>query len=190
MAGVYCTGVVNFATRHACVTFWTHSWPATGKPRPTRLCKKCDIGAPECTSVHGIGIVVLNKWMKSATKTQSLLASTPWSHKSHMITLVAVHDFIFHLSMMSLTHFEDLATMKMAARATATHARDSKHQSNYRRTKPAADSQINMTVLYMHFKLLCGLLNSHQKLWYKSEKAFGLWSEWHFTTRGLVNGYI
>ena len=33
------------------------------------LCKKCDTGAPECTSVHGIGIVVLNKWMKCATKT-------------------------------------------------------------------------------------------------------------------------
>ena len=54
------------------------------QPIPNRLCKKCDIGAPECTSVHGIGIVVLNKWMKCATKTQSLLASTPWSHKSHM----------------------------------------------------------------------------------------------------------
>ena len=26
---------------------------------------------------------------------------------------------------------------------------------------------------------------SHTKVWYKSEKAFGLWSEWHYTTRGL-----
>ena len=94
------------------------------QPKQTRLCKKCNIGAPECTSVHGIGIVVLTKWRKCATKTQSLLASTPWSHKSHIITLVTAHDFIFHLSMMSLTHFEDLATMKMAARAIAVRARD------------------------------------------------------------------
>ena len=79
------------------------------EPIPARLCKKCDIGAPECTSVHGIGIVMLKEWMKCATKTQSLLASTPWSHKSHVITLITVHDFIFRLTMTSLTHFEDKA---------------------------------------------------------------------------------
>ena len=27
-------------------------------------------------------------------------------------------------------------------------------------------------------------LKLYQKVWYKSEKAFGLWSEWHYTTRG------
>ena len=63
-----------------------------------------------------------------------------------MIILVTVHDFIFHLSMILLSHFEDLATLKMAARATAARAHDSKHQSNHRRTKPAAGSQINVTL--------------------------------------------
>ena len=29
-----CTGVVHFANRHACVTFWTHSCPATGNSKP------------------------------------------------------------------------------------------------------------------------------------------------------------
>ena len=62
-----------------------------------------------------------------------------------MITLVTVHDFIFQLSMMSLTHLEDLATMNIAAHATAARARDLKHQSNHRRTKPAAGSPINVT---------------------------------------------
>ena len=62
-----------------------------------------------------------------------------------MITLVTVHDFIFHLSMISPTYFEDRATMKMAVRATAARAHDSKHQSNHRRTKLAAGSQINVT---------------------------------------------
>ena len=38
----------------------------------------------------------------------------------------------------------------------------------------------------MNFKLICWRLNLHQKVWYKSEKAFGLWSELHYTTRGLV----
>ena len=31
---------------------------------------------------------------------------------------------------------------------------------------------------------------SHWKVWYKSEKAFGMCSEWHFTTRGLAYGDI
>ena len=52
------------------------------QPITTRLCKKCDIVALEFTSTHGIGWL-MNKWMKFALKTQSLLASTPWSHKSH-----------------------------------------------------------------------------------------------------------
>ena len=39
------------------------------------------------TSVTVRGIGVLNKWLKCATETQSLLASTPCWHKCHMITL-------------------------------------------------------------------------------------------------------
>ena len=31
---MYCTEVVHFANRHACVTFWTHSCPATGNSKP------------------------------------------------------------------------------------------------------------------------------------------------------------
>ena len=31
---------------------------------------------------------------------------------------------------------------------------------------------------------------SHWKVWYKSEKAFGMCSEWHYTTRGLAYGDI
>ena len=126
-----------------------HSWPATGnskawQPTTTRLFEKYDIGAPEYMSVRGISIMMLNKWMKCATKTQSLLTAMPCSHKSHMITLVTIHDFIFQLSMISLTHFEDFTTMKMAAHATAARAHNTKHQSNHHRTKSAAGSQILM----------------------------------------------
>ena len=97
----------------------------------------------EFTSVHGIGIVVLIKWMKCVIKIQLLLASTP-CYKSHMIILVTVNDFIFQLSMILFTHFEDFATVKMAARAIAVHAPNSKHQSNRHGTKPGAGSQILM----------------------------------------------
>ena len=64
-----------------------------------------------------------------------------------MINLVTVHDFIFHLNILSLMHFEDPATMQMATRATAARARDSKHQSNHHRAKPAAASQIDSAVI-------------------------------------------
>ena len=36
--------------------------------------------------------------------------------------------------------------MKIAAHATPARARDLKHQSNHRRTQPAAGSQINVTL--------------------------------------------
>ena len=31
---MYCTEVVHFANWHACVTFWKHSWSATGNSKP------------------------------------------------------------------------------------------------------------------------------------------------------------
>ena len=41
----------------------------------------------------------------------------------------------------------------------------------------------------MNFELICWCINLHQKVWYKSEKAFGLWPEWHYTTRE-IGGWI
>ena len=46
-----CAWVRTFVNRHACVTFWVHSWPTTANSKPgspwipTRLFKKCDVGA-------------------------------------------------------------------------------------------------------------------------------------------------
>ena len=180
---MYCTGVVHLQRG-------MHAWHfehivdrkfKAWQPITTHLCKIRSV-------TSGLGSVHL--WTASASWCwiNGCNASTPWSLKSHMITLVIVHDFIFHLSMMSLTHFEELATIKMAGLATAARARDSKHQSNHRRTESAAGSQINVT-LQINFKLICWGLNLHRKVWYKSEKSFGLGSEWHYTTRELVYGY-
>ena len=147
---MYCTGFIHFANRYACVTFWTHSWPTTGNSKPNspyqiacvrsvtsrfRSVRLCTASASWC-------------WLSGWNVRQKLnLCSTPWSHKSHMITLFTAHDFIFfHWSMMSLTHFEDLAKMEVVACETAARARDSKHQSNHRRTKPATGGQSNVTL--------------------------------------------
>ena len=56
-----------------------------------------------------------------------------------MIALVTVHDFHFLIEH-DITH-ELRRFSKMAARATAARARDSKHQSNHYRTKPAAGNE-------------------------------------------------
>ena len=97
------------------------------------------------SSLHGIGIVVLNEWMKCATKTQPLLASTPCSHNSHMITLVTVHDFMFQLSMISLTHFEDFATYEYGStcnRCACTRFKTPEQPSSYK----ASGEQSNISV--------------------------------------------
>ena len=96
--------------------------------------------------MHSISIAVLYELMKCATRTQILLSSTPCSHKSQMITLVIVHNFIFQLNLISLMNCEAFTTMKMAARATAARARVSEHQSNHRRTKPATDSEVSVVL--------------------------------------------
>ena len=83
---------------------------------------------------------LLNKWMGCASKSQALLVSTP-----RHITMVTIHGFIFiQMSMKSRLDCEAFAAMKMAARATASRARDSKHQSNHHWTKPTACSEILM----------------------------------------------
>ena len=93
-----CAWVRTFVNRHACVTFWVHSWPTTANSKPDRAWIPTRLWSVTSglrgTSVTVRGIGVLNKWLKCATETQSLLASTPCWHKCHMITLVTVHDFI------------------------------------------------------------------------------------------------
>ena len=193
---MYCTGAVHFANRHACVTFWTHSCPVTGNSKPDspyqpacvrsvtsglRSVRLCRASASWCW---------INGW-NVRQKPQSLLASTPWSHKSHMITLVTVHDFIFSfdhdVAHAFWGHRKQWRWQHVQPLRACTRFKTPEQPSSY--TKPAAGSQINVT-FWINFKLICWRLNFHQKVWYKSEKAFGLWSEWHYTTRGSVYGYI
>ena len=79
------------------------------QPIPTHLFKKCDIWTLKFTSVHGIDIVVMSKWMKCARKSQSLLAASPCSYASNMINVVTIHDFVFNMIMLSFTHCEYFA---------------------------------------------------------------------------------
>ena len=93
-----CAWVRTFVNRHACVTFWVHSWPTQIQSLTAHgyqpACLRSVTSGLRGTSVTVCGIGVLNKWLKCATETQSLLASRPCWHKCHMITLVTVHDFI------------------------------------------------------------------------------------------------
>ena len=96
------------------------------------------------TSVTVRGIGVLNKWLNVRQKLNLCLL------RRHVDTNVTWSPWLpfmisFQLNaLISLTHFEDVVAMEMAARATAARARDSKHQSNHCRTKPATGSHLLM----------------------------------------------
>ena len=108
--------------------------------------------------------------------------SMPCYHKSHMIALVTVHDFIFYLSMISFTHFEDLATMETAARANPERAHDSTHHSSHRRQQRAIKHQSDVMNRLQTDMLV---LQFTSKVWYKSEKAFVRWPELHNSGIGV-----
>ena len=174
---------------HACIAYWMNSWPPTEnawQPIPTCLFKKSDIRVFECKFLHSSSIVVSNKLTKCALKT--LLASTPCSYKSHMITLVSLLNFNFQFHMPSFMDCKAFTTIKMGASATTMLARDSKHHNKYHHTRPVTGSQIFVWRYDLHYELLCWYFSSHPEVWYKNEKTIGLWSDWHYTTRGLVYG--
>ena len=148
---MYCTGVVHFANRHACVKFWTHSCPVTGNSKPDspyqpayvrnvtsglRSVRLCRTSASWCW---------INRWNVRQKLNLCL-------HRRHDHTKVTwspwlpfkISFFIWPWRRSRILNTSQ--TVKMAARATAARARDSKHQSNHRRTKPAVGSPINVTL--------------------------------------------
>ena len=134
---------------HACHQFWVHSWPTTANSKPdspwipTRLFKKCDVGASARLSLCAASGCWINGWNVRQKINLCLL-------RRHVDTNVTWSPWLpfmisFQLNaLISLTHFEDVAAMDMAARATAARARDSKHQSNHCRTKPTTGSHLLM----------------------------------------------
>ena len=148
---MHCTGVVHFANRHACVTFWTHSCPATGNSKPDspfqpacvrsvtsglRSVRLCTASASRC-------------WINGWNVRQKLNLCLLRRHDHTKVTWSPWLPFMISFFIWPWRRSRILKTsqtMKMAARATAARARDSKHQNNHRRTKPAAGSQMNVTL--------------------------------------------
>ena len=156
------------------------------KPTLTRLFKKCGIGAPECTSVHSIDIVVMNKWMKCTTKPQ------PFACFDAMFTWSSSLPFMISVFNWAWCRLRILTTWRqwrwqhvqpLHVHAIQTPEQPSSYKAN------SKQSNINVT-LSVNFKLICWCVNLHQKVWYKSEKPVRPWSGWHYTTRELVYGYI
>ena len=153
---MYCTGAVHFANRHACVTFWTHSCPATGNSKPDSPKQP----ACERNVTSGLQSVRLCRasaswcWINGWNVRQKLNLCLLRRHDHTKVTwspLVTVHDFIFHLTMTSLTHFEDIVNNEDGSTCTRrARARDSKHQSNHRRIQ----SQQQAVKLMWRFKAI------------------------------------
>ena len=123
---MYCTGVVHFSNRHTCVTFWTHSWPATENSKPDspyqptcvrnvtsglRSVRLCTASAPWCW---------INGWNVRRKPNLCLLrrhvhTKVPWSPwLPFMISF-----FIWAWCRSRILKTSQQWTMKMAARATA-----------------------------------------------------------------------
>ena len=148
---MYCTGVVHFAKRHACVTFWTHGCPATGNSKPDSPYQ------PACVRSVTSGL----QSVRLCTASASWCWRNGWNVRQKLnLCLLRRHDHtkvtwspwlpfvisFFIWPWRCLRILKTWQTMKMAARVIAARARDSKHQSNHRRTKPDAGSEINMTL--------------------------------------------
>ena len=112
-----CTGVVHFANRHPCVTFWTHSCPATGNSKPDSPYQPACVRSVT-SGLRSVRLCTASAswfWINGWNVRQKLNLCLLRRHDhtkvtwSCMTTLVTVHDFIFHLTMTSLTHFEDIA---------------------------------------------------------------------------------
>ena len=192
---MYCTGVVHFANRHACVTFRTHSCPATGNSKPDSPYQ------PACVRsvTSGLRSVRLCRasaswcWINGWNVRQKLNLCLLRRHDHTKVTwspwlAFMISFFIWPWRCSHIwRHCKQWRWQHVQPLRACTRFKTPEQPSSY--TKPAAGSQINAT-FQINFKLICWCLNLHQKVWYKSEKAFGLWFEWHYTTRGLVYGYI
>ena len=148
---MYCTRVVHFSIRHACMTFWTHRWPATGNSEPDSPYQ------PACARSVTSGLRSVRLCMASA----SWCWINGWNVRQklnicllrcHVHTKVTWSSWLPFMILFSFEHdvahtfWRPCNNERLAAHATAARAHDSKHQSNHRRTKPAAGSQINVSL--------------------------------------------
>ena len=123
-------------------------------------------------------------------KTQRLLASTPFVHNSVSHGLIVVPFVTFgSFNWPRLLSWIGFFTARWQwQHVRAARARNSKQ-----------NTRANIGVFFLHIwpsiisRAVNVLINvfgfySHWKVWYKSEKVFGMCSEWHYTTRGLAYG--
>ena len=134
------------------------------------------------------------EWIeKCATKTQHFVASTPFVHNSvsHDHIVVPFMTFFGSFNWPRLPSWIGFFTA--AWRWQWQHVRAARARSSKQNTR--ANSvfclqiwpSIKSRAINGFNKCVFGFY-SHWKVWYKSEKAFGMCSEWHYTTRGLAYG--
>ena len=126
------------------------------RPIPTRLFKKCYIGASGCMFVHVMSIAVLSKLMKCATKLNFCLLRRPCSHKSRMIAPVSVRDFIFEFSMTSLMNYKALKNIddcSMSNRCACTGFNTLENPSSNKTSSRQWNT--NVTLSWLQINVFC-----------------------------------
>ena len=124
-------------------------------------------------------------------KTWSCLAPTPFVHNTIVpcLCFVSIYDFgqFTWLCLPSWLRFFAARWLWQCVQR-AVFKTKTKHQRKHQRIIPACGHPYD--ACYKRFWKLCVCLYLHRHVRYKNEKAFGLLSEWYYTTRGLVHGYI
>ena len=159
--------------------------------RTTSWFDECDHGVSECQSLHDSDTVKSSKWKKVRWKLNI------WLLRRHLYTISVtwphcgtVHDFFGSFNWPRLPSWIGFFT----ARWQWQHVRAARARSSKQNTR----ANISVFCLQIWPSIKSWAINcfnkcvfgfySHWKVWYKSEKAFGMCSEWHFTTRGLAYG--
>ena len=148
---MYCTGVVHFANRHACVTFWTHSCPARGNSNPDSPYQ------PACVRsvTSGLRSVRLCRssaswcWINGWNVRQKLNLCLLRRHDHTKVTwspwlplMISFFIWPWRRSLI-LRHCKQWRWQHVQPLCACTRFKTPEQPSSY--TKPAAGSQINVT---------------------------------------------
>ena len=166
--------VIHFANKHACMTFWTHSWTTTKNSKPDSPYQPACLRSVTCglRSVRLCMASALWCWMNWWNVWQKLklcwlrhLVHTKVTWSPWLPFMISFFNRAWHRAW----------TVKPSQQSRWQHVQPLRFHviQNIRATTVTQSQQ------QVNCKLICGCLNLHIKVWNKIEKAFCLWSGWH-----------
>ena len=174
------------------ITFPMYSWCATRNPVPDSTYHLVDLTSVTTESRNVSPCMTATPWsrvnwkMCDENSTFGCFDAICTQSVSHDHTCGTVHDFLAVLTDRACRHSQQDGSDSTCGRRVHAVQNKTPEQTSacfaciiWHSIKSRAINCFNKCVFGF---------NSHWKVWYKSEKAFGMCSEWHYTTRGLAYG--